>query len=165
MKNDKKKYKSGFKTPDSYFEELGDKLLSIVSEEKLPKETGYKVPVDYFETIEEKILSKTLKEKETKVVSIFSQKNIWYVSGIAAAILLLLFLTLNNDSIDPNTINFAEIETYINSDHLDLEAQDIAQLLNEEDLESLETEILSITKESIENYLLESLDDTSLLIE
>jgi hypothetical protein len=165
MENDKKKYTTGFKVPSSYFEELDDKLLTIVSEEKLPQGTGFKVPADYFKALEEKIITKTVEEKETKVISLFSKKNIWYASSIAAGILLLLFLTWNTDSINPNSLEIAEIETYINSDKFDIETQDIAQLINEEDLEDLQISALSITEETIENYLMESLNDTSLLTE
>ena len=164
MENDKKKYTSGFKVPSSYFEALDDKLFSIVSEDKFPENTGFNVPEDYFETLEEKILSKTIREKESKVISIFRKKNIWYATGIAASILILLFFNWNKSNTNITNWEIAEIETYIYN-NLDIEAQDAAQLLNEEDLESLQWESLSITEETIENYLLDSLDDTSLLIE
>lgn len=72
MKNDKKKYKFGFKMFDFYFEELDDKLFFIIFEEKFLKEIGYKVFVDYFKIFEEKIFLKMFKEKEIKVVIIFS---------------------------------------------------------------------------------------------
>ena len=164
MENDKKKYTSGFKVPSSYFEARDDKLFSIVSEDKFPENTGFNVPEDYFETLEEKILSKTIREKESKVISIFRKKNIWYATGIAASILILLFFNWNKSNTNITNWEIAEIETYIYN-NLDIEAQDVAQLLNEEDLESLQWESLSITEETIENYLLDSLDDTSLLIE
>lgn len=164
MGNKKSKYTSGFKVPSAYFEALDDKLISIVSEEKFPKNSGFNIPEDYFETLEEKILSKTVQEKETKVISILRKKNIWYASSIAAGILLVLFLNWNNSNTNTSNWELAEIETYIYN-NLDIEAQDVAQLLNEEDLESLQWESLSIKEETIENYLMDSLDDTSLLIE
>lgn len=164
MENNKKKYTSGFKVPSSYFEELDGKLLSIVSEEKLPKHYGFNVPEDYFDTLEEKILLKTKDDKETKVISILRKKNIWYATSIAAGILLLLFLNGNHSSTNTTNWELAEIETYIHN-NLDIKAQDVAQLLNEEDIENLQWETLSLTEETIENYLMDSLDDTSLLIE
>ena len=77
---------------------------------------------------------------------------------------MLLFLNWNKSNTNITNWELAEIETYIYN-NLDIEAQEVAQLLNEEDLESLQWESLSITEETIENYLLDSLDDTSLLIE
>lgn len=164
MENEKKKYQTGFKVPEDYFNSLEDKLFNITSENKLPNTPGFKVPDNYFESLEDTILSKVTFE-DPKVISIFKRRNLWYASGIAAAIALLLVFTWNSNTINPNTIEFAEIETYINNDNLDLEMQDIAQVLNDEDLEDLSLETLSISEENIEDYLLDNIDDTTLLIE
>ena len=103
--NDKFNHKkqSGFKVPDDYFNHLEDAVFNkLISKSKLDtiKNSGFKVPKDYFSTVEDNVFNVIKQEeKEVKVVSLWSRKNILYISGVAASIALMIsiFNTKKND--------------------------------------------------------------------
>jgi len=70
MNKNSKHINTGFSTPDNYFNDFEEKLLSKLSIEKseseLPLETGFTTPNDYFENFEETVLH-TLSAKENNL--------------------------------------------------------------------------------------------------
>ena len=59
--------KSGFTTPEGYFEQLGDRLMEHGSAE-LPPNNGFAVPDGYFEQLEDRIMEKV--QPEAPVISL-----------------------------------------------------------------------------------------------
>ncbi|MAO09146.1 MAG: hypothetical protein CL596_10580 [Alteromonas sp.] len=157
------KYPHGFKTPKGYFEGLEEQLFAKVQEEKLPKDLGFKIPETYFETFEARLLTQIPSEgKSVKVIPFYRTK--WLKLGIAIAASLVLgwFILAPKSS---TTLEVAEVENYIESHGLDMASFEIAQLLSEEEIDELIMESEFLSSESMEDYLLENLDDTTLLIE
>ena len=78
-------------TPDymkelqDYFEGLEDSILTQAKLKSLVSNSGFKAPEGYLDNFEVVI------KKETKVISIFSRKNILFVSSVAAAIVLFSY--------------------------------------------------------------------------
>jgi len=163
MKNEEK-YNHGFKAPDDYFEDFEERLFSRLNEAELPKKHGFDVPDGYFEDLEERILQNVAKEQTVKVIPLFKRKTLIYAASVAAcAILVLSVYTGSSGGVE--SLRMAEIEEYIIGDSMDLDSYDIAQLLNEYDLDNLTLEDELFSEENLEDYLLENLDDTTLLIE
>ncbi|NND63479.1 MAG: hypothetical protein HKN48_09835 [Flavobacteriaceae bacterium] len=159
-----KKYKHGFKTPEDYFENLEERLFTNLNSEQLPEKSGFGVPQGYFDTLEEKVMEKVKLEAQPKVVSIFRRKTFIYAASIAACA-ALVFTLYTPSTITGDDIQLSEIEEYIESDQLDLDTYDIAQLLTDDDIEGLTLDEELFSEETLETYLLENIDDTSLLIE
>jgi len=163
----KNKHSNGFKSPEDYFENFEDRLFSKLSEDKLPKESGFKVPEGYFDQLEETIVSKAIdSEKKTKVIPLISRKTLYYATAIAACAIIVFSVITNNDVIQNiDTINISSIENYIEEGNLNIDYTDLASLLEEEDFTSNTSESNLFSEESIEEYLLENIDDSSILIE
>lgn len=155
--------KTGFSLPDNYFDGLEDKILSQSKIDDI-KEPGFKTPNNYFESLEDSILSKVVSEKETtKVISIFTKRNLMYVSSIAAAILLLFNLSVfenkpNFDSLDSETV-----ENYIINE--DITSLEIASLLTSQELIEDNFINYNLSEEHVENYILDNVDIEDIMLE
>ncbi|MCB4808808.1 hypothetical protein LG651_11145 [Tamlana sp. 62-3] len=149
--------KSGFKVPQDYFTNLDDTLLTVTKLKNEVNKTGFSTPNNYFDTLETSVLNKVSKRKATKVISIFSKKNIVYASSIAAAVILLFSLTLfNKQNISWNTLDVDTVENYILNE--DLTSYDMANLFADEDFNIDNFINHDFEEENIESYLIDHID-------
>lgn len=147
----------GFKTPDNYFDTIEDRVFDKLNTKSLLndiKTTGFNTPKGYFNTIEDNVLSKITEEK-TKVISIFSRKHLIYISGIAAALVLMLTLFINKD--DTLDIDSEMVELYLEEQNLN--SYELATLLNETEFLDEDFNIIEehINESDLESYLLENI--------
>ncbi len=162
-----KKHNNGFNTPKDYFEDFEERLFSKLNEENLPKEAGFTTPKGYFEQLDSTILKNVNSTiKQTKVISIFSKRTLAYAAAIAACAVLIFSLVNSNNSLNNiDNIEISSIESYIEEGNLTIDSYDIASFLQDEDLNSITSESDFISEEILEDYLLENIDDSSILIE
>ena len=151
---------SGFRVPEGYFDSIEDQVMSKIGEENLKgriSDTGFDLPDNYFEGLEDRVMSK-IDKPETKVVSLFSRKRLYYISGVAAAILILVSVLINRTTTSTEDINYEMVENYILDQ--DMSTYEIASLLTEDDLENSDFEMIDevISEESLEDYLLDNID-------
>lgn len=157
---------TGFKTPKDYFESFDDKIFSKLNTESqldAIKETGFKVPDDYFESFNDTIFEKNLGETESKVIQLFSKRNLIYVSSIAAAILLLFNLSIFEITPTFDNLETETVENYIIDENIS--SYEIAALLSDEHIEEGIIIDYSINEDNIEEYLLNNADIEALMIE
>ena len=91
--NKKTGKKTGFSTPDNYFNKVDESIISIIKPTYLPKRSNtFSTPDNYFTTVENDIFEKLNieKTKEVKVISL-RKKLLQLVPFIAAASVLLAF--------------------------------------------------------------------------
>ena len=119
------------------------------------KDSGFKTPDNYFEQVEDSVLVTLNKVKITKVVPLFSRRNVLYVSGIAAAIMIMFGIFLNKPS-GIDSLDIEVVESYLEDQ--DLDTYDIASLLSAEDLEEDDFGIINdnVSEESLEDYLMDN---------
>lgn len=157
---------TGFKTPDAYFDTFDQRLMGRLAVQKDMTSitgSGFKVPENYFENFDAKLQSRLKDDSNPKVISLMSWKNIAYISGTAAVLILMLTVFLkSNDPLSINQIETASIENYLNNENLNIE--DIASFLNEEDLILDNFVSQTLTEESLENYLLNNASIEDLII-
>lgn len=161
MKNEKLNTinKTGFKTPDNYFESFNERVFNKLNQ-KLTIEniegSGFSIPDNYFKTVESTILKATQNESKTKIVSLFSRKNLYYFSGIAASIILLFSIFVNKEETELFTAE--TVENYLAE--ADLDSYDLAQLLIQTNVLEDNFSLTGIenTDENLETYLLENAD-------
>jgi len=149
---------TGFKTPSNYFESFDKKLMLRLDEEKSIEgisSSGFTIPKDYFTSIETEILNKVTSENETKVVRLFSRKKAYYVSGIAASLLLMLAV-FNGSATDEFSVEM--VENYFAESSLD--SYELAELLSDANILEDDFTITEInnTEKNLEDYLLENAD-------
>lgn len=151
---------AGFKTPESYFESVDNAILSKLEISKNLEDVhtnGFNVPDNYFETFDAKVLDSLTKDDSTTVISFFSRKNVVYISGIAASLVLAFTLLFSNS----NDLTFENLETASIEGYLideDLTAYDIAPYLNAYDMNSDSFVETTINDATIEDYLLQNSD-------
>lgn len=158
----------GFKAPDGYFDDFDERLFGKMEEEKLPRDTGFTVPEGYFNDLEEGIMKNVLSLKEQKeVIPLYKSRTLVYVASIAACIALIYTLATNRESLTKqiDKVQFSSIENYIEEGNLDLDSFDVMALLNDEDVSDLIIENELFSEEFLKDYLLENIEDTTLLIE
>jgi len=163
------KYKHGLKVPENYFEDFEDRLHIKILEESLPKESGFSVPKGYMESLDGRILEMVKQDAEVKVVPLYKRKALVYIAT-AAACLALVFSIFTNPGGDEVLLEIADIEAYFEQGGLDYSSYDVAQLLNEDELDELSLDNSIFGEENLEDYILDNLDldnldDTTLLIE
>ncbi len=150
---------TGFKTPDHYFDSFEDKLFDRLTEKESIdriETTGFEVPKDYFDTVEAKVFDR-LNIKEQPVISLKPRANFYYIAGIAASLLLLLAIFINNEQTE-ETFTAEMVEAYF--EESDLSSYDLAQLLSDTDLLEDDFTIIETTYEedNLESYLLDNAD-------
>lgn len=151
---------TGFKTPKNYFESLEDQILSQAKLNKVGG-SGFKIPNNYLDTVEANVLNKVKDNETPKVISLFTKRNIIYVSSIAAAVLLLLNLSIfenNTWDLEAETVENYMIEEAISS-------YEIASLLEDEDLIEENFVNHNFSDENIEDYVLDNVDIEELILE
>jgi hypothetical protein len=162
------KHIPGFKAPEGYFENFEEQLFLKIEEDAFPKETGFSVPEGYFENLEETVLQNIIaSEKQKDVIPLFQNRTLIYITAIAACV-AIIFSVINTKETIPNQMKnlpFSSIDSYINEGNLGFDSYDVIALLNDEDVSNLNFETNIFSEENLENYLLENIDNTQLLIE
>lgn len=156
-----------FKIPESYFETFEERLFIKISEENFPKSTGFKVSDGYFESLEMQVL-KTIETsgKSQKVISLFPKKYYGYAASIAACLIIgfaVFNSTRENENLD--ALQMAAIENYIEEGNLNLDFYDVTTFINDEDIANLDLGKQRFSEASLKNYLLENMDENTLIDE
>ncbi|MGC6430984.1 MAG: hypothetical protein ACON5F_08070 [Jejuia sp.] len=157
---------TGFKTPKGYFDSFDEQLLQKMNiESKLNKtiSSGFKTPENYFEGLEERLIKQVSEEKSAKVISLFSRKSLVYASSIAATVLLLISLSVFNNTPEFDDLETQTVENYIIDENFS--SYEIAALIDQEDLNETNFVNHNFDEEVIADYLLEHADIESLMIE
>ena len=156
--------KTGFKTPEDYFNNFEDKLMDkLNSSNALSRinNPGFEVPNNYFENVENDIFNK-VKEDDTPVIQLSSRRQLYYVAGIAASIILMLAIFINKPFEEELSVEMVEI--YL--EDRDLSSYELAELLADSEL--LEDDFVitetSFEEDNLESYLLEN-SEIDLIIE
>lgn len=120
--------------------------------------SGFETPDNYFEKFESELMAKVSKGTEPKVVSIFYRKQVW-ISAIAAVFVALLAIPFYFDSANNKNIETATLENYLTAefntyDLVDkLSDEDILALENEVSLNKDAVESYLIDTQNLDYYL------------
>ena len=162
-----KQHKEGFDLPNDYFKEFEKRLFDRINIESLPKDSGFTTPKKYFDELDNRISHRVNQTNNTtKVISIVSRKTILYAASIAAIAILIFSITNNkNEVLTFDDIEFSSIKTYIEEGNIEIENNDLSLLFTEEDLDNITLEENFISEEILKEYLLDHINDSSILIE
>ncbi|MGY0392771.1 hypothetical protein ACW5R3_09480 [Bizionia sp. KMM 8389] len=143
---------SGFKTPDNYFQNFEDNLLSEIAIQEQCDSAGFKVPDNYFENFNVSTKNLTPQENSSsKVIPLFAKKSWLYAASIAAIAILVFTLPDFNQPVNFSTLDNDSIENYILAN--DYEATEFNNLITDPAAfeNTIYNEALSDT--SLENYM------------
>ncbi|GAA4021531.1 hypothetical protein GCM10022386_00570 [Flavobacterium cheonhonense] len=117
--------------------------------------TGFKHPEGYFEALESK-LSAQLPTNDPKVIAFYQRKTTWLYAAAAVVILFVSIPIYQNVYHSSTEVDALVLEDYI-ATHADISAEDLATVLEKEDLEKIKLE-LNLGEEAIEDVLLNNND-------
>lgn len=163
----KKKLKhTGYKVPQDYFNTFEDRLFSKIKTAS-DSQSGFKVPEGYFATLEENVLNKVETQQNTthkagKIISLFTPKKVLWAVSIAASV-VLVFSLINTKTITNTEITTQDIALYISNNESDFKETDIISYLTDDEINQLTQNNLLVNEQTLEEYLLENIDETSLL--
>ena len=152
---------TGFKVPQDYFLNLEDKIMDNIKLDNVLQgidDTGFKMPEGYLDTLEDVVLTKVTKSSNPKVVSLFNKQTLIYISGVAAAVLIMFNVFWNKPETTIDTLDAELVENYIIDQGIN--TYEIASLLSTNDEINLDIELFDETfnDDSLEDYLLENID-------
>ena len=156
----------GFNVPDGYFDRLEDQLDHYIDQAILPESHGMHTPEGYFEGMEDRIMEAWKAEQRTgKIIPLYRRREVQWISAIAA-VLLLTLMVLRPDTGSPDQIDqlsAIQMEDFL-MEEMEWDVYELGDLMEDSEIEVLpDSELFS--GEELEQYLLEHLDDNTLLIE
>lgn len=121
-----------------------------------PKITsGFTTPEGYFDSFTDKMLAQLPKE-EPKVISIFSRRKVWYYAAAAVVVMMLSIPVYTNYFSVSEEVDALALEDYI-TNHTTISEDEIANLLDQEDLEKMKLD-MNLEDEVVEDILLNNND-------
>lgn len=134
--------------------------FKLDSEPKI--KSGFQTPEHYFETFSVKVMQQ-IPEQEPKVISIFQSKKNWILVAAAVLILALFVPVYNSLSTKTTELDEVTLENYIadqsNINQYDLvsllEAEDIEKMNVESNLEDETIEDILSSNRNLENFITE----------
>jgi hypothetical protein len=117
--------------------------------------SGFKTPEGYFEALESK-LSAQLPANTPKVIAFYQRKTTWLYAAAAVLILFVSIPIYQNVYRSATEVDAVVLEDYI-ATHADISTEDLASVLEEDDLEKIKLE-LNLGEEAIEDILLNNND-------
>ena len=121
------------------------------NEAKIP--SGFSIPEGYFEAFESKVLAQ-LPANEPKVIAFYQRRTTWYFAAVAVVLLMLSIPIYQNFYKTSNAVDALVLEDYI-ATHTELSEEDLASILEKEDLDKIRLE-LNLGEEAIEDILLDN---------
>ena len=147
---------TGFKVPE-------DTVMNQIKLNEKVSHSGFKTPNGYFDTLEDHIIEKASQKTAPKVISLFNKRALIYISGVAAAVLLLFNLSIFES--DPwSSLDTETVENYLLDENI-LDSYELASLMTEEELEVTDFTDVNFDDENVETYLLNHLDVEDLISE
>ena len=154
---------SGFKVPEDYFGNFGDRMMTrVFSEDNKLNNKPFKVPEGYFEQLEDRVVQNLeLTPKKAKVIPLFNRRLWSYVASVAAVLVVLLSSVIFNRAQDPSfeELEISAVESYI----LEYIKHDDPAVIPE-NYEFTASANPNIDKEALLEYLNENIEEPALLL-
>ncbi len=156
----------GVNVPDGYFDRLEDQLDHYMDQAFMPESHGMHTPEGYFEGMEDRIMEAWRAEQKTgKIIPLYRRREIQWISAFAA-VLLLTLMVVRPDTGSPDQIDqlsAIQMEDFL-MEEMEWDVYELGDLMEDSEIEVLpDSELFS--GEELEQYLMEHLDDNTLLIE
>ncbi len=136
FQKNKVKITTGFKIPENYFEEIENIIIAKNKDSGSINKTGFTIPKNYFSTVEEKFYSNN---RSSRVIPLRNYKTFKLIALSIAASLLLFFslynFSPNSGKLSVDSIELAEIESWLENDLISFNTYEISEIFTEIDLD------------------------------
>jgi len=158
---------TGFNVPSNYLSGLENHLSNRVNTRMAIKninQTGFKIPNNYFSIVENNILmARDNYPGPIATLSLLTRRNILYLSGIAASLILIFNVFKTKTKVSFDTIDNALVESYLTT--LDINNSDLIMLWEDTDLNDINLITYDFLDEAIQDHIFNNLTLEELLIE
>jgi hypothetical protein len=152
-----------FNVPDDYFDSLEERIVENVFL-GIPKDaSAFAVPPGYFTNLETEINDRIVVPQPPKQPISLRTKWTWAAAIAACAALAVTVFSLRESAYDADTVTPLAIETYLHDHLVDYDTYDLTPLLSDRTLYNLMDESAALSHENLTDYLLEHIDETTLL--
>ncbi|OXA79043.1 hypothetical protein SAMN05444397_102275 [Flavobacterium aquidurense] len=110
------------------------KAFKLENEPKI--KTGFKTPDHYFDDLSAKVLQQINEKKEIKVIPIYKRKKVLSLAAAAAIVIGLMIPVVNNYNATSKELDEATLETYL-SYQSNLNQYDLAKELDTKDIDKI----------------------------
>lgn len=110
------------------------KAFKLENEPKI--KSGFKTPDSYFDDFSAKVLQQLENEKEVKVIPFYQRKNVISILAAAVIVIALMIPIINNYNATSKELDEATLETYL-SYQSNLNQYDLIQNLDTQDIQKL----------------------------
>lgn len=160
---------SKYNIPDNYFEDFQERLKVQLEFEEIvgsEKPSVFNVPENYFDVLSQKLTQIPEKTKQTpKIIKLKSPYLLWTVAGIAATFILLFSLMPSLGTTSFESLDTTDIAYYLENESELFDAEDLEELFNEDEINTLELEGENYEEKEIINYLENTADTYDLWVE
>lgn len=157
--------KPNFDVPQGYFDQFEDRLKLQIKLDALlgnQRDAGFKVPEGYFDTLSRKL---TTTPPSPKVISLQSRSMVWKITGIAAAVILIVALVLKpKETLTVENVDLATIESYISENDMAFSTYELSEFLPDASIDELDfAEDMSDVQ--MLDYLENTIDEYDLMVQ
>lgn len=164
---------SGFQIPDGYMENLENRIMSRafreMAEDCIPEnpEKVFAVPQNYFDSLEERLMTALpqLQKKESKLIALFNKEAFYYISGVAAVLVAVVFniSVQQSDVISMENLDMLSLENYL-EETMDYSNPELQNSFGNDNFGFATTSGSQyIDQEAVMDYLHENLEEPSLI--
>ena len=165
MKKDKISYhsKSGFKTPQGYFEGFENELLQTMQRSENiggNKASGFTTPKGYFDGLEDELLKK-VNQPKPKIRTLFTKEAFLYAASVAAIIIAFastFYINPENKTSWEN-LELSVMESYIDNNSIELSTGELSNYIFQQGYIIDDTDLDKVDSEAMMNYLDENLEE------
>lgn len=126
------------------------KAFKLENEPKI--KTGFKTPEHYFDDFSTKVLQQISEKKEVKVIPIYKRKKVLSIAAAAAVVITLMIPVVNNYNNTSKELDEDTLETYL-SYQSNLNQDDLIQKLDTKDIQQLSKNVAIGDEETLEDIL------------
>lgn len=138
--------RDAFKVPDSYFDNLTERIMTRIEMEAISipaNEKTFQVPAGYFETFTNRLMDKIHKQSMPKTIQTSFQRNFIYSAAAAVVLILVSWFIMSlyskQSSVDYLALSSEEeLLEYVSLYAYEFDQNSLAVVMNEEDINSLD---------------------------
>lgn len=161
---------SGFEVPKDYFEEFEARMMAKIdssSKHHVPSESSpFKVPEGYFEEFDDRLLQQLEQEpRENKVIPLNAPRRWYYVSAVAAVLIVLITSTFVkvSDNVNVEELDLLAVENYL-LETLEYDNPEETLMMEENDFSWASNGNYQVNQEALYEYLTENIEEPSILL-
>lgn len=148
----------GFTVPKDYFDTLENQFYIKSLEKEFSNNNSFATPDSYFTNLEDRIISKVILEEKPVTIISFRQRTIKMIPVTVAASIILCICLAYFNSLNTNTtfneLSQNDIEIWILENYDTMTSEEIASFITADDISAENFNDINLESEAIEDYII-----------